>query len=122
MFLGRSSPAFFGNNNFLGKETLRPNLLLSVAIRPITEQLVEQILLHEMTVEDIETLRFSAEEGEENREAKWSNLLIRLTTRLRRSLGVPEEPIITVIEEPDLVTVEVIRPTFSMQKHLLVLP
>lgn len=91
-------------------------------IRPITEQLVEQILLDELTPDDIRTLRFAAEEGELNREAKWASILPRLVQRLKEDLGVPEDPIIKVILEPDLVTIEILRPTFIAQKHLLALP
>jgi len=91
-------------------------------IRPITEQLVEQILVDELTREDIETLRFDAEEGETNRKDKWDAILPRLVQRLKEDLGVPEDPIIKVILEPDLVTIEILRPTFSAQKHLLALP
>ncbi len=120
MFLGKA--AVFGRGNFLGKLTAGVALSPFVSIRPITEQLVEQILVNTMTANDIETLRTTSEAGEENRAAKWSNLLIRLTNRLKKDLGLPEDPVIIVIEEPDHVTIQTLRPKFDIQKHLLVLP
>lgn len=120
MLLGK--PAVFGNDNFLGAPVILVEIQPTLAIRPITEELVEQILVAELTTEDLQTLRFSAEEGEENRTAKWGDLVIRLEQRLKKELGLPEDPIITVIDEPDLVTIQTLRPKFDVQKHLLVLP
>ena len=120
MFLGKA--AVFGIGNFLGAVAVEVEIQPTLGIRPITEELVEQILVAEMTAEDLQTLRFSAGEGEENQKAKRDELIIRLEQRLKTELGLPEDPIIRVIGEPDLVTIQTLRPKFDVQKHLLVLP
>ena len=88
-------------------------------IRPILEETIEQILLDELTADDIDAIRFSAEEGELNREAKWDAILPRLISRLRNDLKLATDPTIVVEEEPDLVDIQLPGPTLRFFIHLL---
>ncbi len=88
-------------------------------IRPIREEHIEQILLDELTQDDLDAIRFSAEEGELNREAKWAAILPRLISRLRTELRLDKDPLITVEKEPDLVDIELLGPKLRVFIRLL---
>jgi len=88
-------------------------------IRPIREETVEQILLDELTQDDKDAIRFDAEEGELNRDAKWAAILPRLISRLRTDLRLDQDPILLVEEEPDSIDLRIISPPIRFHLHLL---
>lgn len=88
-------------------------------IRPIREEHIEQILLDELTPDDIDAIRFSAEEGEQAREIKWAAILPRLISRLRDDLKLAEDPTIVVEKEPDLVDIQLPGPKLRVFIRLL---
>lgn len=88
-------------------------------IRPIREEIIEQILLDELTPDDIDAIRFAAEEGELNREAKWAAILPRLISRLRTELRLDKDPLVVVEKEPDLLDIELLGPRIRVHLSLL---
>lgn len=88
-------------------------------IRPILEETIEQILLDELTQDDLDAIRFAAEEGELNRAAKWAAILPRLISRLRNDLKLAADPTLVVEKEPDLVDIQLPGPTLRFFIRLL---
>lgn len=88
-------------------------------IRPIREETIEQILLDELTSDDIDSIRFAAEEGELNRVVKWAEILPRLISRLRTDLRLDKDPLVTVEQEPDLMDIELLGPKIRFHLRLL---
>ncbi len=118
MLLG--TQAGLGVDCFLGVQIF--GLPESFSIRPINQQVIEQILLAELTEDDIDTLRFVVEEGDdEGRNTKWANIVSRITSRLRTELLLAEDPFI-IVGEPDKVDIELLGPRLRVQLSLLRLP
>jgi len=116
---GRGST--WGSGTLWGKPTAVSILLPGTARRPITEELVEQIVLDEVRP-DLPDLRFASSMTQAELEKKQGEIKIKLESRLKAELFLVQNPRVTFKADPDFVIIETFDPRFGMDLSLLRIP
>lgn len=97
-------------------------LRLGLPRRPITEELVEQIVLDELRPDGLADLRFASRLTQAELEVKQSEIKVRLECRLKAELLLVQNPRVTFKADPDFVIIETFDPRFGMDLSLLRIP
>ncbi len=112
--------ARWGKSTVWGREPyeLQPGL----ARRPITEQLVEQIVLDELRFNGLSDLRSASRLTAVELVAKQFEIKVRLECRLKAELLLVQDPVVTFKADPDFVIIQTFGPEFGMDLSLLRIP
>lgn len=115
---GRGSK--WGKRTLWGKQVR--TLQGTLAPRPITEELVEQIVLDELRPDALADLRFASRLTQTELVVKQEEIKIRLECRLKAELFLVQNPRVTFKADPDFVIIETFDPRFGMDLSLLRIP
>ncbi len=90
--------------------------------RPITKELVEQIVLDELRSNGLADLRFASRLTQDELVVKQEDIKIRLECRLKAELLLVQDPTVTFKADPDFVIIQTFGPDFGMDLSLLRIP